>query len=84
MVERGVEELEGRIRAIFTNLLGMKLNTRERILAFIPEYAAFLINRLKLRNDGTEGTEIYIEACGEDGGEMVSGQRMNKGLASSQ
>ena len=54
-VERAVQELEGEIRAIFLGLqerLGRKLDARERIVAFIPEYGAYLMNRLAQGNDG--------------------------------
>ena len=53
--ERGVQEVEGQIRAIFISLqdrLGRKLDARERIVAFIPEYAAYLENRLSQGSDG--------------------------------
>jgi hypothetical protein len=42
VVEREVQFIEGRMRAIFLGLqerLGRKLDARERIVAFIPEYA---------------------------------------------
>ena len=54
-VERGVQEMEGRIRAIYLGLeerLGFKVDARERIVSFIPEYAAYLMNRLKQGDDG--------------------------------
>ena len=43
LAERAVQEIEGLIRAILLSLeerLGMKLDARERIIAFIPSYAA--------------------------------------------
>ena len=49
IVERGVQDVEGEIRALFLGLqdrLGRKIDARERIVAFIPEYAAYLMNRL--------------------------------------
>ena len=49
VVERGVQEVENRIRAVFLSLqerMGVKLDARERIVAFIPEYVANLMNRL--------------------------------------
>ena len=55
IVERAVQDVESRIRAIFLGLqerLGRKLDARERIVAFIPEYAAYLMNRLCQGDDG--------------------------------
>ena len=55
IVERGVQDVEGEIRALFLGLqdrLGRKLDARERIVAFIPEYAAYLMNRLMQGSDG--------------------------------
>ena len=55
VVERGVQEVEGQIRTLFLGLqsrLGRKLDARERIVAFIPEYAAYLLNRMLRGNDG--------------------------------
>ena len=47
IVERAVQEIEGKMRAIFFGLeerLDRTLDARERIVAFIPEYAAYLMN----------------------------------------
>ena len=55
VVERAVQEIEGKIHAIFLGLeerLGRHLDARERIVAFIPEYAAYLMNRLFVGEDG--------------------------------
>ena len=55
VVERAVQEMEGKIRAIFLGLeerLGRQLDARERIVAFIPEYAAYLMNKLFVGEDG--------------------------------
>ena len=55
VVERGVQEIEGRMRAIFLGLqerMERELDARERIVAFIPEYAAYLENRLHQGQDG--------------------------------
>ena len=55
IVERAVQEVEGKMRAIFLGLeerLGRKLDSRERIVAFIPEYVAYLMNRLCQGEDG--------------------------------
>ena len=55
VVERGIQGLEGTIRALFIALgsrLGIKLDARERTVAFILEYVAYLMNRLCKGNDG--------------------------------
>ena len=55
IVERGVQEIEGQIRALFIGLqerLGIRIDARERIVAFILEYAAYLLNRLLRGHDG--------------------------------
>ena len=47
VVERAVQEVEGIVRTLFLGLeerLG-KLNAKERIVMYIPEYAAYLLNR---------------------------------------
>ena len=49
IVEKGVQEIEGRMRGIFLGLqerLGRKSDARERVVALIAEYAAYLMNRL--------------------------------------
>ena len=53
-MERAVREIEGRTRALYLGLqdrLGTKVDARERIVAFIPEYAAYLHNRLMVGED---------------------------------
>ena len=55
VVERAVQEIEGQIRALFIGLqdrLGFSIDARERVVAFIPEYAAYLLNRLQRGRDG--------------------------------
>ena len=55
MVERGVQGVEGHIRAIFLALqgrMGRKIDAREKIVNFIPEYALYLMNRLEVGKDG--------------------------------
>ena len=52
---RAVPETEGQTRAMFLSLqerLGRKADARERILEFFPEYADYLMNRLKKGGDG--------------------------------
>ena len=55
MVERGVQEVEGSVRAAFLAFQqrgGRKINARERVVAFIPEYVTYWMNRLKVGEDG--------------------------------
>ena len=62
IVERTVQEVEGILRGIYLGLqdrLGRKVSTRERIVAFIPDYAAYLVSRLKKGEDG----RVAYERC---------------------
>eukprot|EP00973_Karenia_brevis_P093359 12417004-Karenia_brevis.AAC.1 len=55
MVERAVQEIEGRIRSLLLRLeerLNRDIDARERIVAFIQQYAAYLYNRLHRGDDG--------------------------------
>ena len=55
IVEKTAQDVEGRIRAVFLGLqerLKRKIDARERIVAFIPEYAAYMMNRLTKGLDG--------------------------------
>eukprot|EP00973_Karenia_brevis_P015189 2076010-Karenia_brevis.AAC.1 len=52
--------MEGRIRAILLSLeerLGKDIDAKERIVAFIRQYAAYLYNRLHRGEDGKVGYE---------------------------
>ena len=54
-MERAVQEVEGALRAGYIALqqrLGRRLDARERVVAFLPEYMAYLMNRLKVGEDG--------------------------------
>ena len=60
IVERGVQEIEGHVRALFVALqerIGIRVDTRERIVVFILEYAAHLVNRMNVGTDGTVASE---------------------------
>ncbi len=60
VVERGVESIEGQVRAIFLGFqerLGKRVDSRQRVVTFIPEYAAYLMNRLEEGKDGKMGYE---------------------------
>ncbi len=52
--------MEGQIRAIYVGLqdrLGGNIDAREKIVMFIPEYAAYLMNRSEVGKDGRVGYE---------------------------
>ena len=60
VVERAVQEVEGQMRAIvlaFEERVGEQVDPREPIAQFIPEFAAFIINRLKVGKDGKTAAE---------------------------
>eukprot|EP00973_Karenia_brevis_P046933 6511772-Karenia_brevis.AAC.1 len=60
VVERAVQEIEGRIRSLLLSLeerLNREVDAKERIVAFIPQYAAYLYNRLHRGDDGKVGYE---------------------------
>ena len=49
VVERAAQEVEGGIRSLFLGLeerVERNIDARERIVAFMPEYASYLVNRL--------------------------------------
>eukprot|EP00973_Karenia_brevis_P038437 5300881-Karenia_brevis.AAC.1 len=55
IVERAVQEIEGRIRSLLLSLeerLNRDIDAKERIVASIPQYAAYLYNRLHRGDDG--------------------------------
>ena len=55
VVKRGVREIAGGIKALLLGLqkrIGGKIDARERIVSFIPEYVAYLLNRLSQGEDG--------------------------------
>ena len=50
------------MRSVYLGLqerLGRKVSTRERIVAFIPDYVGYLVNRLKKGDDG----KVAYERC---------------------
>eukprot|EP00973_Karenia_brevis_P080283 11136127-Karenia_brevis.AAC.1 len=60
IVERAVPEIEGRIRSVLFSVeegLGRDVDAKERIVAFIPAYAAYLYNRLHKGEDGKVADE---------------------------
>ncbi len=60
LVERGVQGVEGQIRVLFLGLeerLGVKLDPKWPVVTFIPEYAAYLLNRMEVGKDGKTAYE---------------------------
>ena len=60
-----MQEIEGRIRAIFLGLqerMEREVDARERIVAFIPEYAAYLEN---MSSQGSDGMVAYERIKGQ-------------------
>ena len=65
VVERAVQEVEGALRAGYIALqerLGRRLDARERVVAFLPEYVTYLLNRLK---EGEDGKTAYERVRGK-------------------
>ena len=53
--ERAAQTIEGQIRVLLLSLeehLGFKVDAREPIVSYLPEFAAFLLNRLEVGKDG--------------------------------
>ena len=53
--ERAVQSLEGQIRILLLSLearVGATIDAREPIVTYMPEYAAYLLNRLGVGKDG--------------------------------
>ena len=58
--ERAVQALEGQIRILLLSLenrLGVSIDAREPLVTYIPEYAAYLLNRLEVGKDGKTAYE---------------------------
>ena len=65
-MERGIQELVGVCRSVLLELesnLGRQIDRRERIVAFIPEYCAYLTNRFKV---GSDGKVVYQRQRGKN------------------
>ena len=59
-VERAVQTVEAQIRGLlltFETQIGRRVDPREPIVSHIPEYASFLLNRLKVGKDGRTAYE---------------------------
>ena len=60
VVERAVQGIEGQIRVILLALeerIGRQVDPEEAIVSFIPEYAAYVVNRLEVGKDGKTSYE---------------------------
>ena len=60
VVERSVWDIEGQIRALFLAFqerMKRTVDSREKIVTFIPEYAAYLMNRIEIGRDGKTNYE---------------------------
>lgn len=60
VVERAVQGLEGQIRVVLLALeekVGRQIDPLGAIVSFIPEYAAYLLNRLEVGKDGKTAYE---------------------------
>ena len=60
VVERAVQGTEGQIRVILVALeerIGRQVDPEEAIVSFIPEYAAYVVNRLEVGKDGKTSYE---------------------------
>lgn len=58
--ERAVQTLEGHIRVLLLGLearLGTRIDAKEPIVTYMPEYAAYLLNRMKVGKDGRTAYE---------------------------
>ena len=58
--ERAAQTLEGQIRVLllsFEQHVGAKVDVREPLITYIPEYAAFLLNRFEVGKDGKTAYE---------------------------
>ena len=60
VVERGVQTVEGVIRTMLSALeerIGVKIKAEEKIVTFLAEYAAYLINKREIGKDGKTAYE---------------------------
>ena len=60
VVERGVQSVEGLIRTLMSacqERMGTRIKLEEKIVIFMAEYAAYLINRLEVGKDGKTAYE---------------------------
>ena len=58
--ERGIQTLEGRIRILLLSLearVGQTIDAKEPMVTYMPEYAAYLLNRLQVGKDGKTAYE---------------------------
>ena len=61
VVERAAQGVEGQIRVVLIALedrVGRQLDPQEAVVTFIPEYAAYVLNRLEVGKDGQTAYEM--------------------------
>ena len=67
IVERRVQSIEGHLRVMLLELesrVGGEVDAGEPIVTFMPEYAAYLLNRLEV---GKDGKTVYERTKGKEG-----------------
>ena len=55
IVEQGVQAVEGHLKVLllaFEGRLGVRLDVKEMVVTFMPEHAAYLLNRLGVGKAG--------------------------------
>ena len=60
VVERAAQSLEGQIRVVLLALeekVGRQIDPEEAVVSFIPEYSAYVLNRLEVGKDGKTAYE---------------------------
>ena len=60
VVERAAQSIEGQIRIVLMALeekIGRQLDPEEAVVTFIPEYSAYVLNRLEVGKDGKTAYE---------------------------
>ena len=60
VVERAAQSIEGQIRVVLMALeekIGRQLDPEEAVVTFIPEYSAYVLNRLEVGKDGKTAYE---------------------------
>ncbi len=82
MVERSVQGVEGQLKVIllaFERRLGHKIDAKEAVVTFMPEYGAYLLNRREVGKDGKTSYERSKGKRGYDIGNRVRGKATLQG-----
>ena len=67
VVERGVQTMEGQLRVLksaFEERVGQRVDAEARVVTFMAEYGAYLVNRLEV---GKDGKTAYERSKGKQG-----------------